>query len=176
MNNYDKQKTLIPNLVDEIVEIVLNSVRPMPAHFTDNGERTQSFCVDFFIDARHEYQMASVAWEEALNAANKTAKEYNQDINLVPIIKIGEDLMVGAYILEKKDSSKQIGNLIDMLMQENKEWSHKEELINSPPVREYFEYCWKYGLKMAREEVEEKVDILDGLGKFYTTDPKLRYI
>ena len=176
MPNKKTQNHLLVSPVKEVVEIVHNSKRPMPAHFTDNDERTQSFCVNFFIDAKHEFQMASVAWEEALKTANKTAKEYEQEVNLVPIIKIGEDLMIGAYILEKKNGSKEIGKLIDALMQANQEWSQKEELIDSPEIREYFDYCWKYGLKMSREKMEEKVGILDGIGKFYTTDPKLRYV
>ena len=50
------------DFVQKVLDIISSSDRKMPAHFTSNGNRTQSFCIDFDISETDEYEMASEAW------------------------------------------------------------------------------------------------------------------
>src|SRR3989338_8105164 len=113
-----------PNdLILKVLDIINSSKRKMPAHFTSNGKRTQSFCVDFDISETDEYAMASSAWSKAPNPS---------------IIKIGEDIMLAAYIAVKLGGEKLIPQLYQSIIE-----TCSEELFKKH--KDYFEHCADFG-------------------------------
>ena len=91
-------------IVEQALQIVFSSTRPMPAYFTSNGERKQSFCVEFDqLTEADERAMASEAWGAPNSAFPNSSipREIFYDI-----IRIGEDVMLGSFIVTKlKDKS-----------------------------------------------------------------------
>ena len=135
-------------VVGTIINLVWNSKRTMPAHFTSNGIRTQSFCVDFDdIDEKDEYQMASVAYYEVGNYVkpedNLTKEQY------MAFIKCGEDVMISVYIAKKLNQTENIKDIAVSLIEMNKKsWPEKldiSKVFDKKSVKEWFGYCEKYG-------------------------------
>jgi len=123
--------------VIKVMDIVLSSTRPMPAHFTTNGDRKQSFCVDFDISPDDEYNMASFAWTKGTDN-NK-------------VIKMGEDVVVGSYILKKLNGEHRISELTSKLIEaDSKSLTINPEVISSPEVRNYIQACQEYGLNLTQ--------------------------
>lgn len=134
--------------VSAIVNLVWNSKRTMPAHFTSNGKRTQSFCVDFDdIDEKDEYQMASVAYYEVGNYVK--SKDNLTKEQFIAVIKCGEDVMISAYIAKKLNSIENIKDIAVGLIEMNKKsWPKKLDIpkvFDKKSVKEWFDYCEKYG-------------------------------
>lgn len=115
-----------PNdLVRAVLDIVNSSDRRMPAHFTSNGNRTQSFCVNFDISEADEYAMASEAWGTATDPS---------------IIKIGEDVMLAAYIAVKLGGEEYISELQDIILKHN-----LSEIPDLQTQSQYLQNCADYG-------------------------------
>jgi len=113
-----------PNdLILKVLDIINSSKRKMPAHFTSNGNRTQSFCVDFDISETDEYAMASESWYQAKDPS---------------VIKIGEDIMLAAYIAAKLGGEKFIPQLYQSIVK-----TCSEDLFKKH--KDYFERCSNFG-------------------------------
>ena len=121
--------SLSPNdLLQEVLNIVNSSTRKIPAHFTSNGNRTQSFCVDFDISETDEYAMASEAWSTTPDPS---------------IIKIGEDIMLAAFIAIKLGGQQDIPELYEIIIGKS-----SEELSDNH--KQYLDHCLDFGKLRAK--------------------------
>lgn len=140
-------------LLRETLRLVYSSTRPMPAHFTQNGDRKQSFCIDFEpLKADDDYEMASVSWYSISDflGLDKCGDEKLSKSQLNIVTRCGEDLMFGAFILSKlggillavdmkneiiDNTIESFGNKIENL----------KNIIYGKQVNKYFDYCIKFG-------------------------------
>jgi hypothetical protein len=139
-------------LVKTIVNLIWSSERSMPAHLTQNGDRTQSFCVDFEdMSAEDEYQMASVAWYEVDEHINP-----QDDITMqqrATMIRCGEDILIASYIVQKIQRTEIMNEVVEALIEMNT--SSWPDNIDVPKVfatesaESWFTYCRKYGMEIA---------------------------
>jgi len=158
----------------KVVDIVMSSRRPLPAQFTSDNGKSQSFCVDFDIYWEDEYEMANIVWKEATQAYG-VATEINPMIDgFVSVIKIGEDIMLGAYILTKLGEQSKIGVLVMKLLLRNNDWVAKSTAVQTPSVQEFFKVCWKFGIHLAQKEPGDPKPIQNKV-VFFTDNPNLKY-
>lgn len=140
------------DLIPAIVNLVWESTRKMPAHFTSTEERTQSFCVNFEdIDPKDEYQMASVSYIEVGEYIkpedNITPKQY------MAIVRCGEDIMIGSYITERLKKSNNLDEIVSELTQLNRDrWSEELDIpkvFATQSAIGWFNYCKMYGVRVS---------------------------
>lgn len=154
-NKTEKYKNMPSDkLIEEISSVVLQSTRPMPAVFTSNGDRKQSFCVDFEdIDPDDEYQMASASWywvgQYMEQGNNFTEKE------VMIIIRCGEDLMISSYVIEKIKRKEIHEEVASEVTEANKRrWSDEmniNQLFSTKSAKDWFNFCKSYGVQVAQE-------------------------
>jgi hypothetical protein len=120
------------SIMQKVLEILNSSTRSMPAHFTSNGDRMQSFCVDFDIPANDEYEMASYAFRMAENQL---------------LLPTAEDMMLAAYLAVKLGGEEQISELQDIVLKQS---DHKKEWY-LPEHFEYFQKCVDFGRNVAHK-------------------------
>ncbi len=90
------------NSIPFIVKLVLASERRMPAHFTSGNDRKKTFLIDYDdMTEEDEYEMASQAWHNIPSGLS-------QD-DTFACVKIGEDIMLGCFILIKMRYESKIG-------------------------------------------------------------------
>lgn len=119
-----------PNdIVQTVLDIINSSKRKMPAHFTSNGNRTQSFCLDFDISETDEYAMASESWYQAKDPS---------------IVKTGEDIMLAAFIAAKLDGEQHIPQLQKKIIE-----NEPQKTVDLKKYIEYFQHCAEYGKNRA---------------------------
>jgi hypothetical protein len=116
------------DFVQKVLDIINSSSREMPAHFTSNGDRTQSFCVDFDISEADEYEMASEVW---VSCPDKS------------IIKIGEDIMLAAFIATSLNGEKYIPQIYSSIVGAN-------NLDTTNNHQSYFQHCEEFGIQRAK--------------------------
>ncbi|MDP3980718.1 MAG: hypothetical protein Q8Q33_04820, partial [Chlamydiota bacterium] len=116
------------NLVTKVLYIINNSGRKMPAHFTSNGDRTQSFCVDFDINEADEYAMASKAWQSSTDQS---------------VTKTGEDIMLASYMVTKLEGDIHIPQLYESIVR-----ASITEITNDH--KRYFQHCMGFGKQLAK--------------------------
>jgi len=120
----------------------------MPAHFTSGNGRLQTFLINYGeLNATDEYEMASQAW-------------YNQPEGLsepdaMICLRIGEDIMVGSYILAKEGIVDNNGRFREGIVEANLEMLSQTDreqtlvtLIKRAAV-EYFDFCADFGTNSA---------------------------
>ena len=147
------------NIIQKVINTVLNSKRPMPAQFTSNGNRMESFCVDFpSLTADDESNMAGQAYH-AIDSFNYECKSGTERSLLV---KIGEDIMIGSYIINKLGNTKLSYTLCNELVEENKKIFKNTQEMNidvgfmiDESIKRYFEYCLLFGQSVALESNEK---------------------
>ena len=122
-NNANLKKT---DITQQILNTLNSSKRQMPAHFTSNGTRSQSFCIDFDISAEDEQSMASQAWGTAPDPS---------------AIRTGEDLMLAAYVAVKLNGEEHLQELQKIIESNDKNSTSK--------YKEYFQSCLEYGSSIA---------------------------
>lgn len=130
----------------------------MPAHFTSNGDRTQSFCIDFEpLTADDDYNMASEAWYSISNFLSSDASKDDFDM----ILRCGEDVIVGAYIITKLGHQEMVsemkrGVLDDTIETFELDYPNVRTLLEDVSVNKYLDHCIESGkeqaLKSARPE------------------------
>lgn len=120
----------------------------MPGHFTSDRERKQTFLVDFDdLSPEDEYDMASNAWYEQPVILSKRGK--------YACVSIGEDVMLGCYILTKLGSgeeSEYLKNEIVALSIRSFPEAMRVDLqmaINTKEAQDYFGFCERYGILKA---------------------------
>ncbi|MEN9327770.1 MAG: hypothetical protein RI947_578 [Candidatus Parcubacteria bacterium] len=134
-------------VIKKVLQIVLSSTRTMPAHYSSNGDHTQSFFVDFEIEKDDEYNMASFAFYKGAEAiANCKVDIKPTDLETSAIIKRGEDIVVGSYILKKLGDSSHLVALMDGLAKANAELAVVSHVIlEDKEIQDYFVACQRYG-------------------------------
>src|SRR3989344_5562345 len=96
-------------LLERAVELVHSSTRPMPAKFCEwkEKERSMSFQIDFpEITDELDYNMASHAWQLSHNV------DCNNDKEKWALVFLGENLLVGTFILVRLGGEEQLPALI----------------------------------------------------------------
>lgn len=135
-----------------VLSLVWNVERAMPAVFTSNDDRKQSFCVDFDgIDEKDEYQMASASWHWVSQYID--AGDTFTHSQLMTTVRCGEDLMIASYIVQKLGRPKLINEVCTVLIGDNKESWPKEydtpTLFATKSAKQWFAYCQEYGAQVA---------------------------
>jgi len=110
--------------IKKVLEILDKTERTLPAHFTDNNDRTQSFCIDYPIPEKDEYEMASMAWSMC-----PSPKE---------IIRTGEDLMLASYITTKEKRPELLEKITQIINGDIAE-------ENRTKFNEYLQFCVESG-------------------------------
>ncbi len=134
------------DILGEVAQLVLNSKRTMPAHFMSNGDKTKTFCIDSdLIDAADEYEMANEAFFQFSNFLPQ------QNDSIMFLLLLGEDIMIGTYLLGKYDQV----DLAETLQQELTEVnlsSFKESgkefnpsALEWPEAQSYLNHCRDFG-------------------------------
>ncbi len=140
-------------LENKVLALVWNAKRPMPAVFTSNGDRKQSFCIDYEdIDPKDEYQMASASWHwvsQYMDASDEVTHE-----QLMMIVRCGEDLMIASYITQRLGRAELIREICSKLTQDNQE-SWPEDMLapkvfTSKSAMQWFTFCQEYGIQVAK--------------------------
>lgn len=146
------------SILKKVAGMVLESERPMPAYFTSNNGRKKSFCVDFNdLTAKDEYNMASCVHRVVsdFRIECKDAKERSL------LVKIGEDMMIGSYIITKLGYGQLSYDLFSTLLKENKKiFQNADDLgiekvfnqyggVENWSTERYFEYCMLFGKNTA---------------------------
>ena len=141
-----------PSLL-KVLKAVFSSERAMPAHFTSNGDRTQSFCIDYEIDADDEYELASQAYAVLWEYLGKIPEDQISKADAGCVLKIGEDIALGTFILQKEDEYASFSDLKQELIEENvRLWDSMpklEEIVDIPLVKNYFDFCEWFGRSRA---------------------------
>lgn len=145
---------IMDKILSNTLHIIHSSQRAMPAHFTSNGDRMQSFCVDYEpLSAEDEYEMASEAWgsvsdymvdENGLSASQSSL-----------ILRCGEDIMLGAYILTKEGRPDLVEEYMEIVitdtLEEYKDMIKRAEpVLQMPASRDYFRYCADFGQRKGK--------------------------
>ncbi len=139
-------------IIGRVWDIVYSSGRKMPAHFTSNGDRYMSFCIDFEpLTKKDDENMAGEAWGSIDQyLANKPEIPKPQ---FMAIVVCGEDVMIGAYIITKLGSMNLIESLKEALVANTiKSFPTLNDLNDVfvlPYVKDYFDHCMKYGERTA---------------------------
>lgn len=140
-------------LANTVTNLVWKCARQMPAHFCSNGDRLQSFCVDFDdIDAGDEYQMASASYvwvgEHIKPEDNLTESQY------LTIVRCGEDLMISSYIIKKLGRIEILEKVVTELTDKNKGcWPDDFEIpriFETESAKSWFDFCKSYGVQVAQ--------------------------
>ncbi len=147
-------------IIQKVISLVMSSERPMPAHYTTgkNG-RTQSFCIDFEpLYEEDEYDMASVAWYSASDHGIEFPDKHDCGLT----VKFGEDIMIGAYILEILGGRTHLDDLMAALIAENIEnfianVPNIKEIVERVGVSFYFNYCKMFGADVANSMMSKKI-------------------
>lgn len=146
--------------LNKVLKLVKSSQRVMPAYFMNDEprQRTKSFCIDFApLDAHSEYEMASEVWASQSNFFSKTSVQpqgYTES-ELRTFLKIGEDIMVGAFILAKLGASELLPDFTDEVFQSAlKDFRKKNAGIDilflyETRAEAYFTHCADFGTKIA---------------------------
>lgn len=145
-------------IIGRVWDIVYSSGRKMPAHYTSNGDRTQSFCIDFESLTRDDdTDMAGEAWysiDQYLSNQPEIPKHQS-----MAVIICGENVMVGAYIITKLGSKRLAESLTDALVANTiKSFPTLKNLdivFALPYVKDYFTHCIKYGENIADGPIEK---------------------
>lgn len=127
-----------------VLKIVFNSERTLPAKFTSNGDRVQSFCVEYDdLTADDEYQLASEIYSTLWNFVDKLPKKQITESETMCMLKIGEDIAIGSFILQRTDEYASFTNLLQETIEENlNRWDLPlDNIVKIPLIQNFFDYC-----------------------------------
>jgi hypothetical protein len=141
------------HLIKKTLQLVYSSSRPMPAHFTQNGDRNQSFCIDFEpLTKDDDEAMASEAWGSTSDflSVDKCGDEVLDKSQLNMITRVGEDLMAGAFILTKLNGNLLMSEMKKAIIDDTIEAfkdrvNNTEKVFAGKQVNKYFDHCVEYG-------------------------------
>ncbi|MEI7689357.1 MAG: hypothetical protein WCI79_00080 [Candidatus Saccharibacteria bacterium] len=130
------------DLVEKTLRIVYASDRVMPAHYTNTNDRKQTFAIDFDdMSEVDEYEMASEAFYSVPNMPELTQEQ------LFQLIHIGEDVMIGAFIIAVFGGEGHAEELKDIILKDSK-------VIMGDSAIEYIDHCRDFGLARAKNKAE----------------------
>jgi len=127
-----------------VLKIVFNSDRFMPAKFTSNGDRAQSFCVEYDgLTAEDEYQLASEIYATLWEFVEKIPKDQITEVEATCMLKIGEDIAIGSFILQRMDEYASFTDLRQEIVEENlNRWDKPlDHVAKIPLIQNFFDYC-----------------------------------
>ncbi|MFA6537664.1 MAG: hypothetical protein WCT18_04700 [Patescibacteria group bacterium] len=136
-------------ILEKTLDLVYSSTRAMPAHFTSNGDRSQSFCIDFeLLDADADYNMASSAYNFP-NIDLVSEKISLSPEQLTAVIKCGENVMVGAFIISKLGGKIMIEEMKKNIIENSintfdSRVKNLENIFSSDAVQFYLNHCVEY--------------------------------
>jgi len=135
------------------IDLVFSSKRSAPARFSQNHSRTQSFCIDFNqLKKEADEIMAAQAWGAiGYYLTEKTPLEQNQ---FLAVLKIGEDIMIGAFIATKINEEK-TSLLKQKIIQKNTNLFSDDipnlgRILDADEVQRYLSHCQEFGIDTAR--------------------------
>jgi len=139
--------------IKETLRLVYSSGRPMPAHFTQNGDRNQSFCIDFEpLTKDDDEAMASEAWGSTSDflSVDKCGDEILDKSQFNMVTKVGEDMMVGAFILAKLNGGSLMTEIKRAIIDDTIETfknkvNNADQVLAGKQVNRYFDHCMEYG-------------------------------
>lgn len=138
--------------IEQTLDIIFSSNRRMPAHFSSNGDRTQSFCINFdLLTKEDDEDMAAQSWgsiDDFIIDNQLSETEYGLTV------KCGEENMIGSYVLTKlrgEDELNKLQQIINEDFNENLNSFHPDikSLFARKYVIQYLNYCRDYGYKKA---------------------------
>lgn len=139
--------------IRETLRLVFSSTRSMPARFMSNGDRTQSFCIDFEpLDEKADLAMASESWGSVgnfLDVQNR-GTEVLSDSQMNLVIRCGEDIMVGAFILTKLNGvtlmkEMRMAVIDDTIKAFGEKIENLASILGGEQVVKYLDHCANYG-------------------------------
>ena len=147
------------NIIGKTFTLLSSSTRTMPAKFMSNNDRLQSFCIDFApLTKEIEEVMASEAYGSIDNYFSNDKIDYNLDRQLFnAILIIGEDIMVGAFILKTLGGNGLQKLLKDKIIESRLanfggKFSGIENLLSKKETISYLDYCFNFGSNIARDK------------------------
>lgn len=136
------------NIIADVINLVMESGREMPAHYTSANGRSETFMIDFKgLSAEDEQDMASTAWF--------CQPPIKSEDERYAIVKIAEDIMVGSFILTKmgrKDLTEQLKNefvTFEISLFPDDMQLKIKTLAKTPMVENHFNFCCKFGTERA---------------------------
>ncbi|MEI7765658.1 MAG: hypothetical protein WCI93_03695 [bacterium] len=143
------------NLILKTLQLVYSSKRMMPAHFCSDGDRNQTFFIDFKdLTKEDDHIMASESWGHLgdksfgnyeINGFTEDQKEQQIHTELI----CGENIMVGSFILTKLGGEKLLDELEKQILKDSlsdfSEVSKIEEILRTERAKNYFKYCKDFG-------------------------------
>lgn len=137
-----------PSLLN-VLQIVFNSKRAMPAHFSGDETKSKSFFVDYDkLTPDDEYEIASQVYHIMWEFLGKVPEDQITKSDASCVLKIGEDIALGAFILQKEDEYASFSDLRQETIEENVDlWDNPqlEKIVKIPLVQNYFDFCGWFG-------------------------------
>ena len=149
--NKDKDEPeKVGNAIGQVLDTLYNNHRPMPAHFNSCGERTQSFCIDFpGLTEKDEYYLASETYYRVYEFVAKIPKKDKLTAEeIIHVLRIGEDLAIGAFMLQRKDWFASFDTFQKRLISDRLRMFSdffNPNIVKIPMVKNYFDYCVMIG-------------------------------
>ncbi len=140
--------TSLDKAVSTTIDLVFSSQRVMPAHYSGDDERSKSFFIDFEMDADDEYEIASQTFYVMHEYLGKIPANQLSRSDTSAVLKVGEDLAVGAFILQKITEYASFSDLHRELIEENLSlWDEPRlyEVMDMPMVKNYLDFCSWFG-------------------------------
>lgn len=133
----------------KILNTLYNCERAMPAHYTSHGDRTQSFCIDFDgLTADDDYQLASEVYHSVFEFASKIPEDQINRNEIISMLRIGEDLCIGAFMLQRTDRFASFSEFREAVINDNLgffEEGNFDHIVKLPMIQNYFDYCVSIG-------------------------------
>jgi len=140
-------------LLQKVYDLVFSTTRQMPAYFTSANDRNKTFGIDFDeLSESDEYEMASVTY----NVVEHFVQGIENNFERTWIVRLGEDVMLGAFVITKLGDSNWAPELSLRIVNENTERFRDvskdldvDRVIKLPVVQNYLNYCIVEGVRQA---------------------------
>ncbi len=137
-------------IVNNLVEKLLSAPRVTLAHFTTYKKRHKSFCLDFKeLNAADEYNLASYAYDRSYYIDGLSTDEHKA------VVSIGEHIILGAFILAKRDYESAIPTFYDTILDDCLEHftltDENREFLLANRQLPYFNDCVTEALRLANK-------------------------
>ncbi|PIR75340.1 MAG: hypothetical protein CO030_00005 [Candidatus Magasanikbacteria bacterium CG_4_9_14_0_2_um_filter_42_11] len=144
--------------IEKTLDIVFSSTRTMPARFSTSGDRRQSFCVSFS-PLKHDAdeEMAAQAYGAINFYLSNEKRGYELDQKTFhSVLMIGEDLMLGSFILTKFKEENSFGNIKQAIINHRLDNLEKtvpnlKAVLIEKEVENYFQHCVDFGRDTAQK-------------------------
>lgn len=155
-------------ILEYVYQLVAAAKRPMPAYFTSTADNTREKTFGVYFDGivhEEEYGMSGIAYKLSGDFIKVKDSLENGFFCL-----LGEDAMIGSYILAKLKKPELAPDLEKRLSQrtldrlQGYEALNADEGYNRPGVREWMDFCISEGIHMAQYgRASDRCLALDGI-------------